>query len=147
MKVTPAGMDHNTEAIDRPCEHGNAYFGCTKIRNFFPYCAINQKVTQLIEAQHYNPEGCGFDFRWVIGIFHGLNPFGPHFGRWVESASNRNEYKERFLRVKAADAKAEFLTTLMCRLPSNLRASYSWKTRGHPGVYRDRFTFTFTLYN
>jgi len=70
MKVTSAGMDRNTEAIDRPCEHGNAYFSCTKIRNFFPYCAINQKVTQLIEAQRYNPEGRGFDFRWVIGIFH-----------------------------------------------------------------------------
>ena len=44
MKVRPVGIDHNTEAIGRPCAHGNAYFGCTRIRNFFPYFAINQKV-------------------------------------------------------------------------------------------------------
>jgi len=44
MKVRPAGIDHNTGAIDRPFEHGNAYFGCTGIRNFFPYCAVNQKI-------------------------------------------------------------------------------------------------------
>ena len=70
MKVRPAGIDNNTGAIDRPCEHGNAYFGCTKFRNFFLYCAINQKLTQLIEVQRYNPEGRRFDFRRVIVIFH-----------------------------------------------------------------------------
>jgi hypothetical protein len=42
MKVGHAGVDHNTEAISWPCEHGNVYFGCTKVRKFFPYCAINQ---------------------------------------------------------------------------------------------------------
>jgi hypothetical protein len=74
MNVRPEGIDHNTEAIGRPCEHGNSYFGCTKIRNIFPYCAIFSKGTQLVEAQRHNPEGRGFDFRWVIGIFHSLNP-------------------------------------------------------------------------
>jgi hypothetical protein len=70
MKIKPAGIDHNTEGIDRPCEHGKAYFGCTRIRNFFLCCAINQKVTQLVEAQYHSPEGNEFDFRWVIEIFH-----------------------------------------------------------------------------
>jgi len=30
--------------------------------------------------------------------------FRPHYGSWVDSASNRNEYKEYFLGVKAAGA-------------------------------------------
>ena len=44
MKVSYAGIDHNTEAISGHCEHGNAYFGCKKISNFFPILHINQKV-------------------------------------------------------------------------------------------------------
>ena len=43
--VIHAGIDHNTEAISGHCEHGNASFGCTKIRKLFPYCAINQKLS------------------------------------------------------------------------------------------------------
>jgi len=30
--------------------------------------------------------------------------FRPHYGSGVDSASNRNEYQEYFLGVKAADA-------------------------------------------
>jgi hypothetical protein len=30
------------------------------------------------------------------------NPFRPHYGPGVDSASNRNEYREYFLGVKAA---------------------------------------------
>jgi hypothetical protein len=30
--------------------------------------------------------------------------FRPHYGPGVDSASNRNEYQEYFLRVKAASA-------------------------------------------
>jgi hypothetical protein len=36
---------------------------------FNPLCAA-----QLFEELRYKPEGCGFDSRWVIGIFHGHNP-------------------------------------------------------------------------
>jgi len=43
MKVIPAGIDRNTETIVSPCEKGNAYFSCTKIRNFFP-------IVQLIKT-------------------------------------------------------------------------------------------------
>jgi hypothetical protein len=40
----------------------------------------------------------------VIGIFQWHNPSGRTYGPGVDSASNRNEYQEHFLGVKAADA-------------------------------------------
>ena len=40
----------------------------------------------------------------VIGIFHLYNPSGPQYDPGVDSASNRNEYQEYFLGVKAAGA-------------------------------------------
>jgi hypothetical protein len=52
-------------------------------------------VAQLIDTLHYKPEGRGFDF---------FEFFRPHYGTWVDSASNRNEYQEYFLEVKVADA-------------------------------------------
>ena len=39
----------------------------------------------------------------VIGIFQWHNPSGRTMAPGVDSASNRNEYQEYFLRVKAAD--------------------------------------------
>jgi hypothetical protein len=49
-------------------------------------------VAQLVEALRYKPTGHGFDSRchWT--------------GPGVDSASNRNEYQEYFLGVKAAGA-------------------------------------------
>jgi len=40
----------------------------------------------LAEAQRYKPEGCGFDYRCVIGIFHFYNPSG----RTMALGSTRN---------------------------------------------------------
>ena len=52
----------------------------------------NQKVSGSI------PDG-------VIGIFHWHNPSNrTHYSPGVDSASNRNEYQEYFLGVKAAGA-------------------------------------------
>jgi len=42
-EVRPADIDRNTQAISVYCAHGNSYFGCTRIRNSFPYCATNQQ--------------------------------------------------------------------------------------------------------
>ena len=39
----------------------------------------------------------------------------------------------------------DILTTFICRLSWNDGASASWKTQGLSGLYRDCFTFTFTL--
>jgi len=40
----------------------------------------------------------------VTGFFIDIKSFRPHYGPGVDSASNRNEYQEYFLGVKAADA-------------------------------------------
>ena len=55
-------------------------------------------VAHLVEALRYKSEGRGFDSRcchWIFFISAAL---------WVDSASNRNEYQEYFLEVKAAGA-------------------------------------------
>jgi len=61
-------------------------------------------VAQLVEALHYKPKGRGFDFRWCNWNFSLAYSFRPHCGPVVDSASNRNEYQEYFLGVKAAGA-------------------------------------------
>ena len=52
-------------------------------------CATNRKAAGSI------PDG-------VIGIFHWHNSSDRTYGPGVDSASNRNEYQEYFLGVKAA---------------------------------------------
>jgi len=54
-------------------------------------CATNRKVAGSIPAG-------------VIGIFIFIKSFRSHYGRGVDSDSNRNECQEHFLGVKAADA-------------------------------------------
>ena len=62
-------------------------------------------MAQLVEALSYKPEGRWFDYRqchWNFSLTH--NPSGSTMALGVESASNRNEYQEHFLGVKAAGA-------------------------------------------
>jgi hypothetical protein len=54
-------------------------------------------LAQLVEALGYKPEGHGFDSRWCQIFFVDIIP-------GVDSASNRNEYQECFLGVKATGA-------------------------------------------
>jgi hypothetical protein len=58
----------------------------------------------LVEALRYKLEGHGFDFRWCHWIFSLTYFYRPHNGLGFDSASNRNEYQEYFLGVKAAGA-------------------------------------------
>jgi len=58
-------------------------------------------MAQLVEAPRYNPEGRGFDSRLYHLNFSLTQSFRPHYGLGVDSASNRNEYQEYFLRVKS----------------------------------------------
>ena len=60
--------------------------------------------TQLVEALRYKSEGRGFDSRWCHWNFSLTQSFHQHCGPRVDSASNRNEYQEYFLEVKAAGA-------------------------------------------
>ena len=54
-------------------------------------CATNRKVAVSI------PDG-------VSRFFVDIQPFRSHYGPGVDSLSNRNEYQEHFLGVKAAGA-------------------------------------------
>jgi len=63
-------------------------------------------VGQLFGALRYKSESRGFDSLWCHWKFS-LTSFRSHYGPGVDSASNRNEYQEHFLGVKAAGAKAD----------------------------------------
>ena len=61
------------------------------VAQWLRYCATNRKVAGSITAG-------------VRGFFIDLKSFRSHYGPGVESASNRNDYQEYFLGVKAAGA-------------------------------------------
>jgi len=62
-------------------------------------------VAQLVEALRYKSEGRGFDSRWCHWIFfHRHHPSVRTMALGVDLSSNRNEYQEAFLGVKAAGA-------------------------------------------
>ena len=62
----------------------------TRCSSWFRHCATSRKVSASI------PDGINRIFHW--------QSYRPHYGPWVDSASNRNEYQEYFLGVKAAGA-------------------------------------------
>jgi hypothetical protein len=61
-------------------------------------------VAQLFEALRYKPEGRGFNSRWCHWNFSLTYFFWSQSVPGVDLASNRNEYQEYFLGVKAASA-------------------------------------------
>ena len=63
----------------------------TVVAQWLRYCATNRKVAGSIPAG-------------VSGFFIDIKSFQSHYGPGVDSASNRNEYQEHFLGVKAAGA-------------------------------------------
>ena len=63
----------------------------TAVAQCLSCCATNWKVTGSIPAG-------------VTGFFFDIKTFRSHYGPGVDSASNRNEYQEHFLGVKAASA-------------------------------------------
>ena len=63
----------------------------TAVAQWLRYCATNWKVAGS------NPAS-------VSGFFIDIKSFRSHYDPGVDSASNRNEYQEYFLGVKAADA-------------------------------------------
>jgi hypothetical protein len=69
-------------------KHGG---GGTAVAQWLRCCATNRKIAGSIAAG-------------VSGFFIDIKPFQSHYGPGVDSASNRNEYQEYFLGVKAAGA-------------------------------------------
>ena len=63
----------------------------TTVTQWLRCCVTNRKVAGSIPAG-------------VIGFFIDIKSFRSHYGPGVDSASNRNEYQEYFLGVKAAGA-------------------------------------------
>ena len=61
----------------------------TAVAQWLRCCATSRKVPGS------NPAG-------VSGIFIDIISFRSHYGRGVDSGSNRNEYQDYFLGVKAA---------------------------------------------
>ena len=76
--------------------HSNVYF------QRVPHLEGGYAVAQLVEALRYKSEGRGFDSRWCNWNSSLTRSFQPQYGPGVDSASNRNEYQECFLGVKAA---------------------------------------------
>jgi len=71
----------------------------TAVAQWLRCCATIRKVAGSIPA----------------GFFIDVKPFWSYYGPGVDSASNRNEYQEYFLGVKAAGAFRWQPTTIMCR--------------------------------
>jgi len=73
--------------------------GCDKYaRDFFGYgWGTGDLSNTLVEVQCYKSEGRWFDRSWCLSI-----SFRSHYGPGVDSAPNRNEYREHFLGLKAA---------------------------------------------
>ena len=63
----------------------------TAVAHWLRCCATIRKVAGSIPAG-------------VSGLFIDIKSFRSHYGPGVDSASNRNEYQEYFLGVKAAGA-------------------------------------------
>ena len=61
-------------------------------------------VAQLLRRCATNRKGAGSIPAGVSGFFIDIKSFRSHYGPGVDSASNRNEYQEHFLGVKAAGA-------------------------------------------
>jgi len=105
---------------------------------------VGHEVAQLVEAMRYKLEGRGLDSRWCHWNFSS----GRTRARGADSASNRNEYQEYFLRGKGG--RCVGLTTLapsradcheVCNLsllkPSGLVHAYN----------RNCFTLYIYIYN
>jgi len=58
----------------------------------------------VVNVLCYKSEGRWFDPRWCHWNFSLTYSFQSHYSPGVDSASNRNEYQEHFLGVKAAGA-------------------------------------------
>ena len=67
------------------------FIGGTAVAQWLRRCATNRKVAGSIPAG-------------VIGFFIHIKSFRSHYGPGVDSASNRNEYREYYLGVKVAGA-------------------------------------------
>ena len=65
---------------------------------------MGDRGSTVVKALYYNRKVAGSIPAGVSGFFIDITSFQSHYGPGVGSDSNRNEYQEHFLRVKAAGA-------------------------------------------
>ena len=73
------------------------------VKYIISYHIIGDRGSTVVKVLCYKSEGRWFD-TGVNGFFIDIKSFRSHCGPGVDSASNRNEYQEPFLGVKAAGA-------------------------------------------
>jgi len=79
----------------------------TRIETHFHYFLAsnsNSAVAQWIRCCVTNRKVAGSIPACVSGVFIDIKSFRSHYGPGVDSASNRNEYQEYFLGIKAVGA-------------------------------------------
>ena len=85
----------------------------------------------MVKLLCYKPEGRWFDPSWCHWNFSLTKSFRLHYGPGVDSASNRNEYQDYFLGVKAAGAYGWQPYRHPVPLSRNLGTLTSWNPLGH----------------
>jgi len=65
---------------------------------------LGDRGSSVVKGLCYKSEGSGSIPAGVSGLFIDIKSFRSHYGPGVDSASNRNEYQEYFLVIKAAGA-------------------------------------------
>ena len=100
-------------------------------------------MAQFDEALRYKSEGREFDSRWCHWNFSLSQSFRPHYGPGVDSASDRNEYREYFLEGKGGRCVGLKTLPLSC---ADCLEIWEPQTLGNfracPGLYWDCFAFT-----
>jgi len=74
----------------------------TKLYNI--HSTLEDRDSTVVKVLCYKSEGHWFDPSWCHWNFVDIKSFRSRYGPGVVSASNRNEYQEYFLGVKAVGA-------------------------------------------
>jgi hypothetical protein len=93
---------------------------------------VGDRGSTMAKVLRYKSEDRWFDPRWRHGIFRWHKSFSSHYVPGVDSASNRNEYREYFLGVNAAGAWCWQTYHHPVLLSRNLGTLTSWNPLGHP---------------
>ena len=97
-------LNHSTKS---PVPHFLAYGDLTSIFLTFSlskYIETGTAVAQWLRCCATNRKVAGSIPAGVSGFFIDIKSFRSHYGPGVDSASDRNEYREYFLGVKVAGA-------------------------------------------
>ena len=94
----------------------------------------SHRGSRVVKVLCYKSEGCWFDPSWCHWNFSLTYFFRSHYGPGVDSASNRNEYQEYFLGVKAAGAWGRQPYHHLGPLSRNLGTLTSWNSLGTSGL-------------